>query len=378
MIRQNREILVVSTSSMEGWSIEQYIGPVSVHLVAGTNVFSDILASWTDVFGGRSGTYGNQLSRLYADAVELLRRRAEQMGANAVVGLSIDFDELSAQGKSMFMLNALGTAVRARRESREQAPLSGMAMDAEQMAALVRRNELLRSAKEGSLVITDDVWSYMTEYAVGELAPYALGVFLRDLQASESTERKHALDRARRYLSALDPEEAKTRMYRLLGHDSHPNSVSLRRAAVQLIRSLSLVDFGRIAQALEHPSAPVRHDALALLAAHPSTYRADDIPVLAALGSRILGAFPDLWEPVTRRGLLTGKEKQVWICPCGGTVNDGDTYCGRCDKDRFGMREGEFTVPAALAAVSARLRVLREAFLAGAADDSEAVGASPA
>lgn len=361
MIRRARDFLVVNTSSLEGWTIDRYIGPISVHVVAGTNIFSDLLAGWTDVFGGRSGTYANQLSRLYADAVELLRRRAEGLGANAIVGLSIDFDELSAQGKSMFMLNALGTAVVARRNPDAVPSRPGGSIEAEQMEALIRRNELMESAHQGSLLMSEDVWNFITEYSVAELAPFALGVFLNDLNATETPERKHAMDRARRYLAALDPEEAKTRLYRLLGYNSHSNSKSLRRAVVLLIRSLSLTDYAKISQAFESPRAEVRQDALALLAGHAAVYRSEDMSQLATLQRQISVAFPRRWTPGVRRGLL-GKERQAWNCPCGGIVNEDEPRCGKCRKDPYGMFEGEYTVDAALASVSARLRVLEEVF----------------
>lgn len=379
MIRRSREILVVNTSNLEGWAIDRYIGPVSVHIVAGTDFFSDILARWTDVFGGRSGTYGNELTRLYADAVEQLRRRAEGMGANAIVGLSIDFDELSAQGKSMFMLNALGTAVHAHRTSDAVQtqpgaagtvlpartadalrPQPGATMDAGQMEALVRRNELLRMAEQKTLRMSDDVWSFITEYAVAELSPSVLGVFLNDLHVHDSAERAQAMQRARRYFAALDPEDAKAWLYRMLGHDTHPNSRLLRGAVVTLIRDLALVDFARIAQALESAAQVVRHNALALLSGHAAVYRAEDLPLLSELQRRITAAFPDRWAPVVRRGML-GKEKQVWECVCGGTVGEDDVRCGKCQQDRHGMREGELTVEAALAGVAARAAVLAEA-----------------
>ena len=83
------------------------------NVVIGTNVFSDLFASFTDFFGGRSGTYRDGLERIYNEAIKELKEKAIYLGANAIIGLSIDFDEIFGKDKSMFMVAATGTAVKA-------------------------------------------------------------------------------------------------------------------------------------------------------------------------------------------------------------------------------------------------------------------------
>ena len=106
-----KDILVTTTSSVEGLKVKHYLKPISAHLVAGTNLFSDFFASFSDVFGGRSQTYQKQLTSLYNEAIERLRTTAYEIGANCIIGLHVDLDEISGKGKSMFMLTAMGTAV---------------------------------------------------------------------------------------------------------------------------------------------------------------------------------------------------------------------------------------------------------------------------
>src|SRR5690606_33633612 len=101
----------VTTPSVDGLKIKRYLKPVSAHIVAGTNLFSDFLGSLTDVFGGRSQSYQKQLTALYTEAIERIKYAAYEIGANCILGLSIDMDEISGKGKSMFMLTAVGTAV---------------------------------------------------------------------------------------------------------------------------------------------------------------------------------------------------------------------------------------------------------------------------
>ena len=74
-----KDILVTTTSTVDGIQVKQYLKPISAHIVAGTNLFSDFFASFSDVFGGRSQTYQNQLASLYNEAIERLRTAAYEI-----------------------------------------------------------------------------------------------------------------------------------------------------------------------------------------------------------------------------------------------------------------------------------------------------------
>lgn len=104
-------MIITTTNTIEKYTIEQYLGIVNSNVVIGTNLFSDFAASLTDVFGGRSGTYKSKLGTIYNEVMSELERKAESLNADAILGLNIDFDEVSGGGKSMFMVSASGTAV---------------------------------------------------------------------------------------------------------------------------------------------------------------------------------------------------------------------------------------------------------------------------
>lgn len=104
-------MIIVTTNSIENRVINKYLGLVNANQVTGTNFFSDLDASFSDIFGGTSGTYRNKLDNLYNSIMNMIETKASAIGADAVVGLRVDFDEISGKGKSMFMLTAVGTAV---------------------------------------------------------------------------------------------------------------------------------------------------------------------------------------------------------------------------------------------------------------------------
>ena len=105
-------MIITTTSNIEGAHISEYLQLVSVNVVIGTNLFSDLKASLTDIFGGKSGTYQRKLDDAYNAAIEQIERRARKIGADAVVGVKMDFGEISGHEKSMFMVSAVGTAVK--------------------------------------------------------------------------------------------------------------------------------------------------------------------------------------------------------------------------------------------------------------------------
>ena len=101
---------VTTTPSLEGRRIVRYLGIVAGEAIMGANVFKDLFAGVRDIVGGRSGTYERELQRAREIALDELEQRARALGANAVVGVDLDYEVLG-QGNSMLMVSASGTAV---------------------------------------------------------------------------------------------------------------------------------------------------------------------------------------------------------------------------------------------------------------------------
>ncbi len=103
-------MISTTTPSIEGKSIVEYKGIVFGEVVSGVNFFKDFAAGLTNLFGGRSGSYEEELIRAREQAVEEMERRAAEKGANAVVGVDIDYEVLG-ENNGMLMVTASGTAV---------------------------------------------------------------------------------------------------------------------------------------------------------------------------------------------------------------------------------------------------------------------------
>lgn len=106
-----RGIIVSTTPTLEGRPIQEYLGIVTGEVIVGANLFRDLFANIRDIVGGRSGSYERILAEAREQAIAELQSEAAARGANAVVGIDLDYEVVGAQG-SMLMVSASGTAVK--------------------------------------------------------------------------------------------------------------------------------------------------------------------------------------------------------------------------------------------------------------------------
>jgi len=104
------EMIVTTTHSIEGKPVQYYFGIVSGEVISGANIFRDFMAGIRDIVGGRSAAYEEVLEGAREKAISEMRLRAAKRGANAVIGVDIDY-EVVGKGGSMLMVSATGTAV---------------------------------------------------------------------------------------------------------------------------------------------------------------------------------------------------------------------------------------------------------------------------
>ena len=104
-------MLITTTPVIEGKRILEYHGLVIGEAILGANIFKDLFASVRDIVGGRSGAYEEELKKARDIAIGEMVAEASALGANAVIGIDIDYETVG-QGGSMLMVTACGTAVK--------------------------------------------------------------------------------------------------------------------------------------------------------------------------------------------------------------------------------------------------------------------------
>jgi uncharacterized protein YbjQ (UPF0145 family) len=107
-------MLISTTEELQGFEVTDYLGLVHGEVVSGANILRDVMATVTDFVGGRSAAYEEELTHSREAALREITDRAQRLGADAVVGLTLDFEVIGSRG-AMIMVTAVGTAVRLRK-----------------------------------------------------------------------------------------------------------------------------------------------------------------------------------------------------------------------------------------------------------------------
>jgi uncharacterized protein YbjQ (UPF0145 family) len=308
----SKEILVVTTSSVDGLKIQQYIKPVSAHIVAGTNLFSDFLGSITDVFGGRSKTYQKQLNSLYQEAIERIKVAAFEVGGNCVVGLKIDMDEISGKGKSMFMLSAVGTAVIVDKPVADKATLLNNIekldhIGVDRINVLRQKKAILEKAATDSLTLTDDIWDFVTANQVDEIFPFLLKrysyIFINDPMNHEAIDKFY--QQLTNYVDVLPETKKLDLVYNSLNNQHERVASKLTK----IIKELNLFDYGNIMDLLRSENFQGAKYGIKISTYDQSFYNKADLNHLKKLKEFISDNFKERGTRSTKKQLLSSKEK---------------------------------------------------------------------
>lgn len=103
-------MIITTTPGVEGRKVKEYKGIVFGEVISGVNFIKDFAAGLSNIFGGRSGSYEGELIEAREAALREMEKRAGALGANAIIGVDIDYEVLG-QGGNMLMVTASGTAV---------------------------------------------------------------------------------------------------------------------------------------------------------------------------------------------------------------------------------------------------------------------------
>jgi uncharacterized protein YbjQ (UPF0145 family) len=104
-------VLITTTGDVQGRNIKEYLGVISGETIMGTNIFRDLFATVRDIVGGRSGAHEKELKAAKVLALEELSAEASAKGANGVVGVSLDYEVIGGDKRTLLLVSAVGTAV---------------------------------------------------------------------------------------------------------------------------------------------------------------------------------------------------------------------------------------------------------------------------
>jgi uncharacterized protein YbjQ (UPF0145 family) len=355
----SRDVLVTTTSSLDGITIKQYLKPLSAHVVAGTNFFSDFFASFSDFFGGRSGSYQKQLSSLYNEAIEKLKIAAYEAGANCIVGLHIDLDEISGKNKSMFMLTAIGTAVIIEAHEKKQKVENSLKFDnvsSDKLQMLIKKNEVIEQAEQKKLEIDDNTWDFIIQNHVYEVYEYVVFKFKKSIEAYNENPNGYN-DFRKKLVSYIDclPDENKALLVHKTIAETDDEKLALR--LTEIVGELQILDLQRIDDFLNSESFDKQKRVTRLLCYDKPFYNKSDIEYLKKILDRMNNIFVERGTRIMKKQLLSSKEKEMWTCECG-KLNDIDSYCSNCFKDINGFSASDVSAKKAISFVNYKIELL--------------------
>lgn len=357
-----KEVLVVTTSTIEGMNVLKYLNPVTSHVVAGTNVFSDFFAGLTDVFGGRSKSYQNQISSLYNEAIDQIKLSAFKLGANCVLGLKIDIDEISGKSKSMFMLTAVGTAVIIENEYliKDRQPQIDDKRDIvgiEVINTLKKKKEIINDAKLDRLVLSEVIWDFIISNNIVELFPFLIKEYSKIVKFEQLNPGNYYefYNHLVMFLENL-PEELKLDLL----YSAIPNSEqSVAYKFSEIINDLKLFDYLHTLKILQNSNFQTKKHGVRIACANKPVYTKRDIDDLNRLISIIEETFLERGTRSFRKQILSSKEKEFWKCECGNS-NELGNYCSNCNNDIFGFLPSEIKPIDAVREIKMKIELITE------------------
>lgn len=358
----NNKFIITSTQLLDNYQVKAYLGVINVNLVIGTNLFSDFAASFTDVFGGTSGTYQRKMDAMYERAQNELIKKSKRLGGNAIVGFRTEFDELSGKGKQMIMLSASGTAciVEAKTNTPNLANTDTI-IDQADLNSEIIKYDIIRRIESNKNSFTDDEWTYMLEHPSKDLVSLLItkSFFLFD---SETKKKAEAL------LNQINYSDAVEIVYPLYISPYEIDLVLINPYCTvqdakkdvseeykELIKECRLFDPDKILNLIDIDL----NKAISILECEKSYYTHQDLSKMEEICKK-LDNLPDVGEIVVgKSGLFSKEEKEFYQCQYGHKNDKEIEYCQECGVNIKGLTSFQTAI---IDEFKKRTRILKNMF----------------
>lgn len=332
----NKKIqLITTTSSVEGWVIEKYFGVVTYQLVVGANLFHDVFSSFRDVFGGASKSYQKDLQGMEAVALDNLKKKAAQLGGNIILGLRLDFDEVSGGGKSMFMLSASGTAAlgcpnRDQTTEEQNELISHEKLDYEMIrdrvnekvhvdSYVINNSQDFKEILKYKIEVVEKVVFYYDKYLgiITDGTDEMQDIFIEYFQNISK-------ESVNRFLKSQEFLQIKKAMLKKL---------------ISLLDTINWFDYDVISSLLDSNNPVAHNRVLYLLELQKNYYSIDDISKLKNLIEKVDTTYK-VYPVLQKSKGVFGKEKEEWECLNCGTKNSKESdVCSKyeCSANIYGI-----------------------------------------
>lgn len=317
-------ILMTTTPQLSGMEIEQYLGLVTANQVAGTGFMTDFTASFSDFFGGNSGAYREEMNRLYREVTESITNQVNKLGGNAVIGISVDYDSISAKNMSMFMVSIKGTAVKVKLQQNVKDFTASGVIDKEILETAVRKKMYIERLSN-DLDLKESDWTFMLSHDMGELDSYLKKYHDKYVgKDGISTAEQNCMKYFPAYLSTI-------------GYDRAVKIAYEGFVDVEMIKQLGLFNAKEIMALIKRDGVRAWAGQLAgLLLADKQSYNAADLADMKELAT-MLNSLPDEGKIEEVKGGIFSSGGMKFVCSCGHKNPEDNEYCEECGRNIKGL-----------------------------------------
>lgn len=352
-------LLVTTTHSVEGKEIKKYFTPISATSVIGTNALSELKASFTDFFGGRSSTFEKRFQQLYDIAIGELKQKAMAIGANAIVGLQVNTGEINGKSTQMFQISLYGTPVLFAGAGGE---VINHIVDGKKVDDRIRVRRILEQEYIPYKIFTDETFKLIENSSFPELLPLILkgierysdeSIILNEQEKSKS----EAMPFFYQYFVNISDTDEILKLYEEF---KKSEDVKYLNILLKVIVYNNKVDFEKVKELLLSESITARKFALRFLGIGKDNYILEDISNIEEMKKLVTNSFPAIGKRSTQKKMFSSAEKDVWECVCGKVNEVADDYCKSCGNDIYGISPKEIKPKTIVHLLEERISVIKE------------------
>lgn len=326
----NITMIATTTNSIENTTIIKYHGLVYTNVILGVNIFSDFSASVNDLFGGRSESYQRKLQTIYTDAIYELKKKAKRLRANAILGIKIDFDEISGKGKSMFMVSVVGTAASIEYHKTMESMDNEEEIIGYELLDLEHQKYLLFKKVQSKELLTKTDWEFILSNNIPQIADSLLKQFFNVWNETFIPEDIELKNNIIAYFGTLDVDFCSNLIY--------DNFTENTGARIKLIEIYRLFDAKRILEIFKQ--GDINNTTMEVLKTYKEVYTTEDITLMHKIDA-LLDLLPNKGRIEEVKGGLLSKGGEKYICG-NGHKNDIDRqYCSQCAENIKGFTQDQ-------------------------------------
>jgi len=296
-------VIVTTTDSIENRQIVDYVGILRSSAVVGAEV------ALADLFTNTSKNYRRKLNSIYDNALQDIRMKAMASGADAVVGLHSEFQDVFTKGKTRFVVSLIGTAVRL--DNSNTACPKGRGVTLYDLQRDQLNVELQRSLDNPHFNPSADDWNNIVRYALFDLAPKLYRRYLvlasETISSTNLTEKKLLLDNFIPYLQSIDYDDAAAVVY--------DDTTTAPFVFCDVVKACNLFHPEKICRLLEPEN---KHTVIALLDSDKAFYTPTDLNCMCQIAD-FLDNLPDTGHYEEGRDGLFSKTGTLLVCERGHT-----------------------------------------------------------